>query len=146
MSNMNLQVPKNRQVPRYSVMYSVKGSMCASSHHHPTACSSRHPLVVSAAYCCRCLRPIILLLDTTPCPPLPGLVDTATGKEKVPGGAALAAADEDSDADDEAAGGGKGEERRMLLAQTLVGEVVLSTKEVRGMHRPGPAYKCHPCF
>lgn len=80
--------------------------------------------------CCRSLRPIILLLDTTPCPALPNLVDAATGKEKVPGGAALAAADKDSDDDDDAAGDGRGEERRMMLAQTLVGEVVLATKEV----------------
>jgi hypothetical protein len=74
------------------------------------------------------------LLDTTPCPPLPNLVDAATGKEKVPGGSALAAADDDSDEED-AAGSGRGEERRMMLAQILVGEVVLATKEVGGTRR-----------
>jgi hypothetical protein len=80
------------------------------------------------------LRPIILLLDSTPCPALTGLVD-ASGAEKVPNGAALAAADSDEDeeaAAAEAAGGGgsKAEERQLLLAQTLVGELVLATKEV----------------
>lgn len=75
---------------------------------------------------CRCLRPIILLLDTTPCPALSGLVDASTGTEKVPGGAALAAADDESDAEL------KSEQRRLILAQTLVGEVVLATKEVGG--------------
>jgi hypothetical protein len=73
---------------------------------------------------CRCLRPIILLLDTTPCPALSGLVDASTGAEKVPGGSALAAADDESDAEL------KSEQRRLILAQTLVGELVLATKEV----------------
>lgn len=77
---------------------------------------------------CRCLRPIILLLDSTPCPVLSGLVDASTGAEKAPGGAALAAADDGSDDDQD--GSSRAEERRLLLAQTLVGELVLATKEV----------------
>lgn len=77
---------------------------------------------------------MILLLDSTPCPPLSGLVDTSTGAEKVPGGAALAAADDEDAVDgDKEGGGSKAEERRLILAQTLVGELVLATKEVRGM-------------
>ncbi|KAF8071289.1 uhpC [Scenedesmus sp. PABB004] len=71
-------------------------------------------------YRLRCLRPLILLLDSTPCPPLPGLVDAASGAEAVPGGAALAR------------GGGDGADadaRRGALAQLLVGELVLATKE-----------------
>ncbi|WIA32410.1 hypothetical protein OEZ86_003236 [Tetradesmus obliquus] len=78
-------------------------------------------------YRLRCLQPLILLLDTTPCPALPGLVDAATGAELVPGGAALAAA--------AAAVPGRSErqaaeQRRVALAQLLVGELVLATKEV----------------
>lgn len=76
---------------------------------------------------------MILLLDTTPCPALTGLVDAATGAEKVPGGAALASVadgdDDDNDGSDD--DDSKAEERRLLLAQTLVGELVLATKEVR---------------
>jgi hypothetical protein len=83
----------------------------------------------SAICCCfRCLQPLILLLDTTPCPALPGLVDAATGAELVPGGAALAAAA------DTVAGRTEqlaAEQRRVALAQLLVGELVLATKEVR---------------
>lgn len=79
---------------------------------------------------CRCLRPIILLLDSTPCPALTGLVDAATGTEKVPGGAALAATAGDDESDDEVVE--RVEKRQLLLAQTLVGELVLATKEVRG--------------
>jgi hypothetical protein len=60
---------------------------------------------------------------------LPGLVDAATGQEKVPGGAALAAADDDSDEEED--GVSKAEGRWRTVAQTLVGEVVLATKEVR---------------
>lgn len=87
-------------------------------------------LVVCCYYRRRCLRPIILLLDSTPCPPLPGLVYAATGAEKVPGGAALAAVDDDSD--DESTS--KAEGRWRTVAQTLVGEVVLATKEVGGIN------------
>jgi hypothetical protein len=78
--------------------------------------------------CCRCLQPLILLLDTTPCPALPGLVDASTGKELVPGGAALAAAAGSVPGRSEAQAA---EQRRVALAQLLVGELVLATKEVR---------------
>lgn len=66
----------------------------------------------------RCLRPLILLSDTTLCPPLPGLIDAASGVELIPRGAELAKAD------------GNAEKRQVLLAQLLVGELVLATKEV----------------
>lgn len=92
---------------------------------------TRHIFVRGLSAClpaCRCLRPIILLLDNTPCPALSGLVDASTGAEKVPGGAALAAAADEDEEEEE--GGSKAEERRLLLAQTLVGELVLATKEV----------------
>jgi hypothetical protein len=84
-------------------------------------------LLIAAANHCRCLQPLILLLDTMPCPALPGLVDAATGAELVPGGAALAAAA------DTVAGRSEqqaAEQRRVALAQLLVGELVLATKEV----------------
>lgn len=66
----------------------------------------------------RCLRPLILLLDTTPCPALPGLVDASTGAELIAGGAALANTS------------GNADQRQVMLAQLLVGELVLATKEV----------------
>lgn len=90
------------------------------------------PVLFCVGCCRRCLRPIILLLDSTPCPPLSGLVDASTGEEKVPGGAALAAADDEDAGDgDQEGGGSKAEERQLILSQALVGEVVLATKEVR---------------
>ena len=89
---------------------------------------------------CRCLQPLILLLDSTPCPALPGLVDPSTGAEIVPGGAALAAAAAAGPVAAAAAAAGTKltrqqqqpeQQRRLLVAQLLVGEVVLATKEVR---------------
>lgn len=76
------------------------------------------PFVSFVLHFRRCLRPLILLLDTTPCPALPGLVDASNGAELIAGGAELAKAD------------GRTEQRQSMVAQLLVGELVLATKEV----------------
>lgn len=75
-------------------------------------------------------------MDHTPCPALPGLVDASTGLEKVPGGAALAATaagDDVNGGHQEGPGSSSADERRLLVAQALVGELVLATKEVRAV-------------
>lgn len=111
----------------------MPSSSCWCWVAHAQNADSVCPLSLAGGCCRRCLRPIILLLDSTPCPPLSGLADASTGAEKVPGGGALAAADDEDAVDgDEEGGGSKAEERRLILAQTLVGELVLATKEVRG--------------
>jgi hypothetical protein len=55
-------------------------------------------------------------------------VDTATGAELVPGGAALAASSAAVPGRSEAQAA---DQLRVVLAQLLVGELVLATKEVR---------------